>query len=477
MPPRWRSFATLRAAMQSPRTRIVEVLGWVPPRSEVRVKGWLRTVRDSKQVVFLELNDGSAMASLQVVVDAELGNIEDVRRLTTGSSVAVVGELVASPAKGQTVELKATAVEILGKADPDFPLQKKRHSFEFLRTIAHLRARTNSYGAVFRVRSKLAHAVHCFFQDRGFVYVHTPIITASDAEGAGELFRVTTLDADKPARTEAGAVDWDQDFFARQAYLTVSGQLNGETFACGMGDIYTFGPTFRAENSNTSRHVAEFWMIEPEMPFYDLDDNCSLAEAFVKHLVRTLLEDCAADVEFFNERIDTGLIARLRHVLDASFEHMSYGEAVALLEKSGAKFEYPVFFGANLQAEHERYLTEQVVGRPVFLKDYPKEIKAFYMRRNDDGRTVAAVDLLVPQVGELIGGSQREERLDVLCQAIDEAKLSRASYAWYLDTRRYGTVPHAGFGLGFERMIMYGTGMQNIRDVIPFPRTPRHCEF
>jgi asparaginyl-tRNA synthetase len=463
--------------MQSPRTRIVEVLALEPPRADVRIKGWLRTVRDSKQLVFLEVNDGSAMASLQAVADESLVNIDEVRKLTTGSAVAIRGELVPSPAKGQTVELRAHEIEIIGKADADFPLQKKRHGYEFLRTIAHLRNRTNTYGAVFRVRSKLAHAVHCFYQDRGFVYVHTPIITASDAEGAGEMFRVSTLDPAKPPRNEAGAIDWDADFFGRQAFLTVSGQLNGETFAVGMGDIYTFGPTFRAENSNTSRHVAEFWMIEPEMAFCDLDDNCTLAEAFVKYLVKTLLEDCAADVEFFNERVDQGLIARLRHVLDSPFERMSYAEAVQRLEASGEKFEYPVFFGANLQAEHERHLTEKIVGRPVFVTDYPKEIKAFYMRRNDDGRTVAAVDLLVPQVGELIGGSQREERYEVLVAAIEETGLGKESYSWYLDTRRYGTVPHAGFGLGFERMIMYGTGMQNIRDVIPFPRTPRHCEF
>lgn len=463
--------------MQSPRSRIAQVLGLTPPHADVCVKGWVRTVRDSKQVVFLELNDGSSMASLQVICDATLANIEDIRHLSTGSAIAATGELVASPAKGQAVELRAASVEIVGKADAEFPLQKKRHSFEFLRSIAHLRNRTNSYGAVFRVRSKLAHAVHCFFQDRGFVYVHTPIITASDAEGAGEMFRVTTLDPAKLPRTEAGAIDWDADFFGRQAFLTVSGQLNAETFAMGMGDVYTFGPTFRAENSNTSRHVAEFWMIEPEMAFADLDDDCDVAEAFVKHLLHTVLEQCSGDVEFFNERIDTGLVARLRHVLESDFERMPYAEAVSRLEKSGKAFEFPVFFGANLQAEHERHLTEELIGRPVFVTDYPKEIKAFYMRRNDDGRTVAAVDLLVPQVGELIGGSQREERLDVLLQALAETGLPPESYAWYLDTRRYGTAPHAGFGLGFERMIMYATGMQNIRDVIPFPRTPRHCEF
>jgi asparaginyl-tRNA synthetase len=459
-----------------PRSRIVEVLAMTPPRSGVVVKGWLRSVRDSKQVVFLDLNDGSSLAGLQVVVGEELPELAEVRHLTTGSAVVIEGDLVESPAKGQKVELHAKRVEIVGRADPDFPLQKKRHSFEFLRTIAHLRTRTNTFGAVFRVRSKLAHAVHCFYQDRGFVYVHTPIVTASDCEGAGEMFRVTTLDPAAPPRTEGGAIDWGSDFFAKQAFLTVSGQLEGEAFALGMSDIYTFGPTFRAENSNTSRHAAEFWMIEPEMAFCDLAGNCDLAEDFVKHLVRTLLEDCSDDLAFFDQRIDEGLVARLRHVLESPFERMRYAEAVERLQASGESFEYPVFFGANLQAEHERWLTEKHVGRPLFVVDYPKEIKAFYMRRNDDGRTVAAMDLLVPNVGELIGGSQREERHDVLRSTIVEAGLDPESYTWYLDTRRYGTTPHAGFGLGFERMVMYGTGMQNIRDVIPFPRTPRHCD-
>jgi len=447
-----------------------------PPRSGVVVKGWLRSVRDSKQVVFLDLNDGSSLAGLQVVVGEEVPELAEVRHLTTGSAVAIEGDLVESPAKGQKVELHAKRVEIVGRADADFPLQKKRHGFEFLRTIAHLRTRTNTFGAVFRVRSRLAHAVHCFYQDRGFVYVHTPIVTASDCEGAGEMFRVTTLDPAAPPRTEAGTIDWSSDFFAKQAFLTVSGQLEGEAFALGMSDIYTFGPTFRAENSNTSRHAAEFWMIEPEMAFCDLAGNCDLAEEFVKHLVRTLLEDCADDIAFFDQRIDQGLAARLRHVLDSPFERMGYGDAVARLQASGESFEFPVFFGANLQAEHERWLTEKHVGRPLFVVDYPKEIKAFYMRRNDDGRTVAAMDLLVPNVGELIGGSQREERHDVLRSTLVEAGLDPEAYAWYLDTRRYGTAPHAGFGLGFERMVMYGTGMQNIRDVIPFPRTPRHCD-
>jgi len=467
--------------MQRPRTKIVDVLKLEPPSpssgSQLRVKGWLRTVRDSKQVVFLEINDGSCFASLQAVCPAALPDFEQVRKLTTGSAVEVVGELVASPAAGQKVELQVRELIVVGHADSSFPLQKKRHGFEFLREIAHLRPRTNTFGAVFRVRSALAQAVHGFFQDRGFVYVHTPIITAADAEGAGEMFRVSTLDPAAPPRDPAGKVDYQQDFFARPTYLTVSGQLNGETFAMGLSDIYTFGPTFRAENSNTSRHAAEFWMIEPEMAWHDLDDNADLAEAFVKHLMRTGLERCREDLEFFNKQIDPGLIARLEHVLSASFERMSYTEAVRRLEQSGQKFEFPVFWGANLQAEHERYLTETLVGRPVFVTDYPKEIKAFYMRRNDDGKTVAAMDLLVPKIGELIGGSQREERLGVLSDALTHGGLDPVDYAWYLDTRRFGTVPHAGFGLGFERLVMYVTGMENIRDVIPFPRTPRHCDF
>ena len=458
----------------------MDVLTLVPPPEGIEgvvVKGWLRSARTSKQVVFLDLNDGSNLAGVQVVAGEELANYAEVARLTTGSAVAVTGTLVPSPKPGQPVELRAAAVEILGKADPEYPLQKKRHNFEFLRTIAHLRNRTNTYGAVFRVRSVLAHAVHCFFQDRGFVYVHTPIITGSDAEGAGEMFRVTTLDPEKLPRTDKGEIDWSQDFFGRGTHLTVSGQLNGESFALGMSDIYTFGPTFRAENSNTARHAAEFWMIEPEMAFCDLQGDADLAEAFIKHLITTVLERSAEDMRFFDERIEKGIVERLRHVAEASFERMPYGEAVARLENSGQKFEYPVYFGANLQAEHERYLTETLVGRPVFVTDYPREIKAFYMRRNDDGRTVAAMDLLVPKIGELIGGSQREERLDVLVQTIRDGGLPLHEYEWYLDTRRYGTAPHAGFGLGFERMVMYATGMQNIRDVIPFPRTPGSCTF
>lgn len=457
--------------MQTPRTRICEALALQPVQTGVRIKGWLRTVRDSKKVVFLQVNDGSCLANLQVIVAPEIENFEDIRKLSTGSAVEVVGELVASPAKGQTVELKAESLKIIGKADASFPLQKKRHSFEYLRSIAHLRVRSNTFGAVFRVRSVLAQAVHAFFAARKFVYVHTPIITGSDCEGAGEMFRVTTLDPAKPG------VDPSEDFFAKPTFLTVSGQLNGEAFAMGLSDIYTFGPTFRAENSNTARHVAEFWMIEPEMAWCDLDDDADLAEAFVKYLLRTALDKSGDDLAFFNQRIDKGLIERLSRVVDAEFVRMTYAEAVKILEKCGKKFEYPVHFGANLQAEHERYLTEEHVGRPVFVVDYPKEIKAFYMRRNDDGKTVAAMDLLVPKIGELIGGSQREERQDVLEAAIAKTGLGLEEYAWYLDTRRFGTAPHAGFGLGFERLVMYVTGMENIRDVMPFPRTPRHCEF
>jgi asparaginyl-tRNA synthetase len=466
------------APMQTPRTKIVDALAAEPPRAGVRVKGWARTVRDSKQVAFIELNDGSCFASVQVVAGSELDNFEELRHLTTGSALSVEGELVESPAKGQRVELKASKVEIIGRADPSYPLQKKRHSFEFLREQAHLRVRTNTFGAVFRVRSALAQAIHRFFAERRFVYIHTPIITASDAEGAGEMFRVTTLEVGNPPRTEGGAVDNSQDFFAKPTFLTVSGQLNGETFALGLSDIYTFGPTFRAENSNTSRHVAEFWMIEPEMAWYDLDDDCTLAEEFVKYLLRAALDECHEDLSFFDQRIDKGLIARLEQVASAEFARISYTEAVEMLQKSGAKFEFPVEWGKNLQAEHERYITETILGRPTFVVDYPKQIKAFYMRRNADDKTVAAMDLLVPKIGELIGGSQREERLDVLERIFAaDPHLSAEDYWWYLDTRRFGTAPHAGFGLGFERLIMYVTGMDNIRDVIPFPRTPRHCEF
>jgi len=459
------------------RTRIAHALTLPAPQSGLLLKGWIRTVRNGKNVSFINLNDGSNMGGIQIVVPGDLDGIEEVRKLTTGSAIEVHGDLVESQGKGQAVEVQATKVITVGRAAEEYPLQKKGASFEFLRTIAHLRNRSNTFGAVFRVRSKLAQAIHAFFARRGFVYLHAPIITASDTEGAGEMFRVTTLDINNPPRTDKGEVDWDKDFFAKPTYLTVSGQLNAEAFALGMSDVYTFGPTFRAENSNTTRHSSEFWMIEPEMAFCDLSENCDLAEDFVKHLLRTVLDDCQEDLDFFNLRIDKGLIERLQKVVDAGFERMPYREAVKRLEDSGKKFEYPVSFGVNLQAEHERFLTEELVGRPVFVTDYPKSIKAFYMRRNDDGETVGAVDLLVPGVGELIGGSAREERLDVLEDAIRELGLEPEEYRWYLETRRFGTAPHAGFGLGFERMVMYATGMQNIRDVIPFPRTPRNCEF
>ena len=459
------------------RTRIAHALTLPAPQSGLLLKGWIRTVRNGKNVSFINLNDGSNMGGIQIVVPGDLDGIEEVRKLTTGSAIEVHGDLVESQGKGQAVEVQATKVITVGRAAEEYPLQKKGASFEFLRTIAHLRNRSNTFGAVFRVRSKLAQAIHAFFAQRGFVYLHAPIITASDTEGAGEMFRVTTLDINNPPRTDKGEVDWDKDFFAKPTYLTVSGQLNAEAFALGMSDVYTFGPTFRAENSNTTRHSSEFWMIEPEMAFCDLSENCDLAEDFVKHLLRTVLDDCQEDLDFFNLRIDKGLIERIQKVVDAGFERMPYREAVKRLEDSGKKFEYPVSFGVNLQAEHERFLTEELVGRPVFVTDYPKSIKAFYMRRNDDGETVGAVDLLVPGVGELIGGSAREERLDVLEDAIRELGLEPEEYRWYLETRRFGTAPHAGFGLGFERMVMYATGMQNIRDVIPFPRTPRNCEF
>ena len=463
--------------MLTQRTRIFDVLAMDPPRAAVRVKAWLRTLRDSKQVVFLELNDGSCFGSLQAVCNPELANYEAVRRLSTGSAVEVVGDLVPSPNAGQRVELKATEVIVVGEADPSFPLQKKRHSMEYLRTIAHLRHRSNTFGAVFRVRGVLAQAVHEFFAARRFVYVHTPIITASDCEGAGEMFRVSTIDPAKAPRKPDGTVNYDEDFFSRAAYLTVSGQLNGEAFAHGLSDIYTFGPTFRAENSNTARHAAEFWMIEPEMAWCDLDGCVELAEAFVKHLIRAAFERAGDDMKFFNDRISPGLTERLEHVLASEFGRVTYTEAVERLLASGQKFEFPLAWGVGLQAEHERYLAETLLGKPVFVTDYPKEIKSFYMRRNADWKTVAATDLLVPRVGELIGGSQREERYDTLRDTMVAAGLNVDDYAWYLDLRRFGTVPHAGFGLGFERMVMYVTGMENIRDVVPFPRTPRNCDF
>ena len=446
---------------------------------EVEVRGWVRTRRDSKAgFSFLELNDGSCLGNLQVVADASLANYADeIHKLTAGCSVVVRGELVASPAAGQATEMRAGSVRLIGSCDADtYPLQKKRHTFEKLREWAHLRGRTNTFGAVMRVRSRICDSIHRYFQQQGFCYLHTPIITASDCEGAGELFRVTTLNLDQ--LTGSGRpVDHSQDFFGKPAYLTVSGQLEGETYASALSRIYTFGPTFRAENSNTSRHLAEFWMVEPEVAFFDLDDNRQLAESFLKRVLTDLLETCPEDMEFFDRHIQAGLIERLTAVVQRPFEHMTYTEAIRVLEGSGEHFEYPVAWGTDLQAEHERYLTEKHVGGPLVLTDYPASIKPFYMRLSDDGQTVAGMDVLVPGVGEIIGGSQREERLEPLLARMAAAGLSESDYEWYLDLRRFGSVPHAGFGLGLERMVQYATGMANIRDVVPFPRYPGYAEF
>jgi asparaginyl-tRNA synthetase len=445
----------------------------------VRLQGWVRTRRDSKAgFSFLELNDGSSLGNVQVIAPAALANYEEqIKKLSAGASVTVEGEIKASPAAGQPTEIHADSVIVHGNADPEtYPLQKKRHSFEFLRTLAHLRPRTNTFGAVTRVRNCVSRSIHDFFQERDFLYIQTPIITASDCEGAGQMFKVTTLDLDKVPR-QGPKIDYTQDFFHRPAYLTVSGQLEGEIFACALGKIYTFGPTFRAENSNTSRHLAEFWMVEPEMAFYELEDNMRLAEDFLKRIFRDVLDRCGEDLQLFNDRIDNTVIATLEAIQSSEFVRLPYTEAVKLLEASGEKFEFPVAWGHDLQAEHERWLTEQKFKRPVILYDYPRTIKPFYMRVNDDGRTVRAMDILVPKVGEIIGGSQREERLDVIEARMAEQKLNPEDYWWYLDLRRYGTVPHSGFGLGLERVVQFITGMGNIRDVIPFPRTPGNAEF
>ena len=458
------------------RRRVKHLLQAEQTYGEVFVQGWLRTVRGSKGVTFLALNDGSCLESLQIVVGEGSSAFATASRLGTGACVGVRGEMVASPRGGQSWEVQAEQVIVYGEAGEDFPLQKKRHGFEFLRSIAHLRPRTNAYGAVFRVRSQISHAVHSFFQERGFVHVHTPIITANDCEGAGEMFRVTTLDPENPPRVD-GRIAWHDDFFGSKAGLTVSGQLNAELFATAFTDVYTFGPTFRAENSNTSRHASEFWMIEPEVAFADLADNCQLAEDFFRYMVEYALEHCREDLEFFDKFIEKGLIARLEKVVKTAFQTMSYTEAVERLQSSGQDFEFPVEWGCDLQSEHERFLTEKIVNGPLFVTDYPAGIKAFYMRQNDDGRTVAAMDLLVPKVGEIIGGSQREERLDVLQKKMHDFDIEPESLDWYLDTRRWGSCPHAGFGLGFERFLMYITGMENVRDVIPFPRTPGNARF
>ena len=444
----------------------------------ILVNGWVRTRRDAKAFSFIELNDGSCLKNLQVIADASLPNYaETVQQITTGAAVSVKGELVASKGGGQAWEVKATEVTLVGKAEADYPLQKKGHSMEFLRGISHLRPRANLFGAVFRVRSRLSYAVHQFYQDRGFVYVHTPIVTGSDCEGAGELFRVSTLDPSNPPKTEEGAVDYGQDFFARPTYLTVSGQLEAEVFACALGNVYTFGPTFRAENSNTSRHASEFWMIEPEMAFTDLQGNMDIAEEFVKYIIADIREHCADDLAIFGKFVDKGLHERLASVLERPFHRVSYTEAMDILLASGREWEMPVKWGDNLQSEHERFLAEEHFKCPVTVYNYPKEIKPFYMRLNDDDKTVTAMDVLVPGIGEIVGGSQREERLEVLEANMDRHGLSKEDYSWYLDLRRYGSVPHSGFGLGFERMLMFVTGMANIRDVIPFARTPGSAEF
>lgn len=452
------------------RTLIKRILASAEPREAVTVKGWVRTRRDSKGFSFLELNDGSCLGNVQVVVDAGTPGFELLPELATGTSVSVEGKLVASPAAGQKWELRATRVELVGKADATYPLQKKGHTPEFLRTIGHLRPRSNLFGAVFRLRSRLAYAVHQFFQERDFVYVHTPIITASDCEGAGEMFRVTTLKGNIDEKPQA-------DFFGKPTYLTVSGQLEGETFACALSNIYTFGPTFRAENSNTARHAAEFWMIEPEMAFCDLQGDMDLGEAFIKAMAGFALEHCAEDLAFFGKFIDKGLHERLKFVVERPFVRVPYAEAIEILVKSGKKFEFPVEYGLNLQSEHERFLTEEHFKSPATVYNYPREIKPFYMRLNDDAKTVTAMDVLVPGIGEVIGGAQREERLDQLLENMKSHKLKPEDYWWYLDLRRYGSVPHAGFGLGFERLLMFLSGVSNIRDVIPFARTPGNAEF
>lgn len=444
---------------------------------DIQVSGWVRTIRDSKTFGFIELNDGSFFKNLQIVFDDTLDNFTTIAKLGIGSAIIVEGELVESIGAKQPFEIRAKKIIIEGKAEPDYPLQKKRHTFEYLRTIAHLRPRANAFNAVFRIRSLASFAIHQFFQERDFVYVHTPIITSSDCEGAGEMFHVTTMDFANPPRDESGAIDFSKDFFGRETYLTVSGQLAVETYAMAFRKVYTFGPTFRSENSNTARHAAEFWMIEPEVAFADLNDNMDLAESMLKYIIKYCMDHAPEEMEFFNNFIDKGLFERLNNILESDFERITYTEAIDLLSKAKVNFEYPVKWGNDLQTEHERYLTEHVFQKPVFVTDYPKDIKAFYMRLNDDGKTVAAMDLLVPGVGEIIGGSQREERLDYLQRRMQELGLKEEDYWWYLDTRRYGTSKHAGFGLGFERAIMYLTGMSNIRDVMPFPRTVRNAEF
>lgn len=452
-------------------TRIKEIFHTGQPDQSVTVQGWVRTKRELKEFTFLEVNDGSSLANLQVILEPTLPDYENVLKLiSTGAAIAVSGNLVPSPGKGQNIELKAAEITLYGDCPADYPLQKKRHSFEFLRTIAHLRARTNTLGAVMRVRNACATAIHTFFQEKGFIWVHTPIITANDCEGAGELFTVTSLDLKKPA-------NFAEDFFGKRAYLTVSGQLQAEVMAMALSNVYTFGPTFRAENSNTSRHLAEFWMVEPEMAFCDLEGDQDLAEAFLKYIFKFVLENCPEDLQFFNERIDKTVLSTAENIVNSEFGRITYSEAIELLEKADRQFEFPVEWGVDLQSEHERYLAEELFKKPVIVTNYPKTIKAFYMRLDDNNKTVSAMDILAPKIGEIIGGSQREERLDVLIQRMQEQGMNPDDLWWYLDLRRYGSVPHAGFGLGFERLVQFMTGMTNIRDVIPFPRTPLSADF
>lgn len=463
------------------RTKIKDLIQSPTIGSEVVVKGWVRTKRGSKFVSFIALNDGSCIHNIQVVAEANRFDDEVLKKVTTGACLCVTGELAESQGKGQSFEIQAKSIEIFGTADPDtYPLQKKGHTMEFLRDIAHLRPRTNTFGAVFRIRHNMAYAIHKFFHDKGFTYFHTPLITASDAEGAGQMFQVTTLDLKNPPRTEDGDIDYDKDFFGTETNLTVSGQLEGELAAMALGEIYTFGPTFRAENSNTPRHLAEFWMIEPEMAFYEIEDNMDLAEEFLKYLINWALANCADDIKFLNDMIDDTLIERLQFVVDNDFVRLRYTEGIEILEqaiKNGKKFEFPVFWGADLASEHERFLVENHFKKPVILTDYPKEIKAFYMKQNEDDKTVRAMDVLFPKIGEIIGGSQREEDLDKLIRRSEEMGVPVDKMSWYMDTRRFGTAPHSGFGLGFERLILFVTGMSNIRDVIPFPRTPKNANF
>ena len=451
------------------------------PGQEVLAKGWVRTKRGNKQIKFIALNDGSTVNNIQVVADMTNFDEALIARITTGASISVTGNLIESVGSGQAVEIQAREIEVLGECDPvRYPLQKKNTSLEYLRTVAHLRPRTNTFGAVLRIRHAMAFAIHKFFNDKGFVYLNTPLITESDAEGAGDMFQVTTLNLENVPKKDNGTVDFSKDFFGKKTCLTVSGQLEGELGATGVGEIYTFGPTFRAENSNTPRHLAEFWMIEPEMAFYDINDNMVLAEEFVKYLVQYALDNCADDLRFLNDKYDDGLIERLKSVLGIEFQRVTYTEAVEILEeavRNGQQFEYPVHWGTDFQSEHERFLVEKHFGKPVILIDFPKDIKAFYMKQNEDGKTVRGMDVLFPKIGEIIGGSEREASLEKLEQRIDELNMSRKNLEWYIDTRRYGTVPHSGFGLGFERLLLFVTGMANIRDVIPFPRTPKNAEF